>query len=261
MALMGFYAGNQIKTVMEERIESQLKTCAHLTVLTSSISDIQKNIDRLAAASGARITLISNTGEVIGESERPAAEMDIHLNRPEVQEARVKGEGVAKRFSKTLGIDTLYVVVPVKEGTETIGYLRFSRPLVEIKNVAKELNALIFRSSLIVGILSFFIAFLFAKRLVGPIKKMEEFTRRVRQKNLSGTLLVESGDELGSLGNNINEMVEELREKINIANEEKSKIEAAFSSMTNGILILDKEGRIEDFNYAWRRFSTFVFRT
>lgn len=38
-----------------------------------------------------------------------------HFNRPEIQEARLRGKGKSTRFSQSLGVDMLYVAVPIKK--------------------------------------------------------------------------------------------------------------------------------------------------
>jgi two-component system phosphate regulon sensor histidine kinase PhoR len=47
-------------------------------------------------------------------------------------------------------------------------------------------------------------------------------------------------------------MVSELKEKIQFANEEKGKLEAAFASMTDGVLVLDSQEKIEALNDSFK---------
>ncbi len=54
------------------------------------------------------------------------------------------------------------------------------------------------------------------------------------------------------LARNINYLVEELQIQISAANEEKSKVLAAFASMSEGVLVLDIDNRIEAYNRAFR---------
>ncbi|MBT8491359.1 MAG: PAS domain S-box protein, partial [Deltaproteobacteria bacterium] len=128
---------------------------------------------------------------------------------------------------------------------------RLSRPLVEIQTSIRNFNWIIFQSILLLGALSFVIAFIFSSRLVSPIQEMEQFTQKLRDGEISGTLLINSSDEVGRLARNINFMVMELREKVQFANEEKGKLEAAFASMTDGVLVLDYQDRIESLNNAF----------
>ena len=252
MATVVFQVTGQIKTKLMDKIESDLTVYAEMINLTYSREEIESKLANLANLADARITLIDAAGNVFFDSEAPALEMDNHLNRTEVQEARVKGKGSAIRYSHTLGIDTSYVALPMVENTDIRGYVRLARPLYEIRKTVGAFNMLIFQSFALVGVISFIIAFIFSARLVSPIQEMEQFTRKLKDGDISGMLLINSSDEMGRLARNINYIVTELQEKVNFANEEKGKLEAAFSSMTDGVLVLDNQGRIEALNNSFK---------
>jgi len=252
IAVVGFQATGRIKTRLMEKIETDLTAYAGMINLACTKGEIERKVARLSELTDARITYIEATGKVLVDSEAEASEMDNHLNRAEVQEARVKGKGTAIRYSQTLRIDTLYVAVPIMKGSQISGYIRLARPLVEIKKTIQGFNILILQSFLIVVVLSFLIAFIFSSRLVSPIQQMEQYTRKLQAGEIAGTLLIDSSDEMGRLARNINFMVTELKEKVQFATEERGKLEAAFASMTDGVLVLDSQGRIETLNNAFK---------
>jgi two-component system phosphate regulon sensor histidine kinase PhoR len=80
---------------------------------------------------------------------------------------------------------------------------------------------------------------------------MEQYTEMLRNGDDPGTLMIGSGDEMGRLAGNINYMVTELRDRVRYADEEKGKLEAAFASMTDGVLVLDNQDKIEAFNNSF----------
>jgi two-component system phosphate regulon sensor histidine kinase PhoR len=252
MAVVGLMVSGQIKASLKEKIKSDLITYAGMISLSSAKQGAESNLINLAKLSDSRITIIDSEGNVLSDSEGMSSEMDNHLNRTEIQEARIKGSGTAIRYSYTLGIDTLYVAVPIIEGSEIKGYVRLSRSLSEIKKAVSAFNVIIFRSFAFVAVISFFIAFAFSSRLTSPIQEMEQFTRKLRNGDISGSLLIGSKDEMGRLARNINYMVTELKDKVKLANEEKGKLEAAFASITDGVIIVDNRGRIETFNDAFK---------
>ena len=59
--------------------------------------------------------------------------MESHLNRPEIQEARVKGKGSAIRFSESLDVDMIYVAIPIHKGLQGGGYVRLARPFYHVR--------------------------------------------------------------------------------------------------------------------------------
>ncbi len=247
VSVVSILVGHEVKRSSTKGVEEELTAYARIIDFSMG-KDIGAKVERLASASRSRVTLIDAVGNVTVDSERAVAGMENHLNRPEIQEARVKGRGSAVRFSSTVGVDMLYVAVPVEEG----GYVRLARPLYEVKQSIDSIYRSFFTALLLVIPLSLLVAFVFSYRLTTPIKSMEEFTEKLRRGDVSGSLLVKTTDEVKQLADNINYLVVELQEKIRVADEERGKLVAAFASMTEGVLILDGEGRIEVFNRAFR---------
>ncbi|HYA14740.1 MAG TPA: histidine kinase dimerization/phospho-acceptor domain-containing protein, partial [Syntrophales bacterium] len=251
VVVMGLMFARQVKGKLIEEIKIDLIGNARIIAFLSK-SEIERRLSSLADISCSRVTLVGATGWVLADSEKNVAEMDNHLNRPEIQEARIKGQGDAIRYSHTLGVDMLYIAFPIKEGTELKGYIRLARPLFEVKKSLDQLYNQVYKIILVAIMSSLLIALLFSKKLVSPILKTESFTRKICNGELPGTLLMESNDEIGRLAKNINCMVLEHQEKIRSAQEEKSKLESAFASMTEGVLVLNSQNRIEFLNKGLR---------
>ena len=81
----------------------------------------------LEQAAGGRITVVRRDGRVALDSEANAAEMENHAMRPEVQRALAGETGSEIRRSATVGVEFLYVAVPVQDGA-----MRIAVPLSEI---------------------------------------------------------------------------------------------------------------------------------
>lgn len=121
-----------------------------------------------------RITIVNADGQVLFDSDANKADMDNHMNRPEIQEAFKSGEGSGARQSETLSKNLFYYAVRLENGT----VLRISRHgdsfVAMLRNLlppAAAVFVLLFVFS--VGLASYF-----TRSLVEPIEKMAE--------NLSG---------------------------------------------------------------------------
>ena len=116
----------EINEEIAARLVAQARLAADLLSHTPlSVSELDAEADRLGALTGTRVTLIAPDGQVVGDSsETPegVAAMDNHAQRPEVVAARASGLGRARRHSDTLGIDMLYVAVPVQH--PPLGFVR-----------------------------------------------------------------------------------------------------------------------------------------
>jgi len=242
--LLDVFMRDEVKNVLTSQIETELLSYTKLIEMNSS-GQISENLKQIARISNSRITLVDAQGKVLADSEKDIAKLENHFNRPELQEARLRGTGKSVRFSDSIRIDMLYIAVAVKDGQKVTGYIRLARPLHDVQNAIDKVYKYILLSLFIVAIISLIIALFFSYRLSKPIKAMEKFTEKLRQGEPVGRIILDTSDETKTLADNINYLVEELRSKIRIANEEKSKLMTAFTNMNEGVLIANEQDLIE----------------
>jgi len=240
---------DEIKKVMTDKIETELLNYAELIDLNPA-QRISDQLQQIARISNSRVTLVDAQGRVLADSEKDITTMENHFSRPELQEARLKGKGKSIRFSQTIGVDMLYVAIPTKSQSQITGYVRLARPLHDVQSMIEKVYQSVFLAMMIVAVVALFVALFFSYRLAAPIRALERFTERLRQGHPVGTIFLETSDETEKLADNINYLVEELQTQIRLANEEKSKLMTAFTSMTEGVLILNAEDKIEFINDA-----------
>jgi len=242
--LLDLFLREEVEKNLTSQIETEMMSYAKIIDL-SPREKVTEQIGEMANISNCRVTLIDARGKVFADSEKDVTQMENHSNRPEVQEARLKGSGISVRFSSSLNIDMLYVAVTIRNGEKINGYVRLARPLHDVQKVIQKMYESILGASAIAVIVSLLIALFISYRLAEPIRAMERFTEKLRQGEPVGAILLNTADETKKLADNINFLVEELKDKIRIANEEKSKLMTALTSMTEGVLIINAQGLIE----------------
>ncbi len=171
---------DEIKKVMTSKIEAELLSYAELINLNSA-QKISEQFRQIARITGSRVTLVDAQGKVLADSEKDVATMENHFNRPELQEARLRGKGKSIRFSQSIGVDMLYVAIPIKSKAQITGYIRLACPLIDVQNAIEKVYQSIFLAMMIVAIIALIIALIFSYRLAAPIRSMEKFTERLRQ--------------------------------------------------------------------------------
>lgn len=247
VAIAGFVIESQIKTGLTRWIKDDLIAQAQIMALMPQM-EIGRQTQLLAERSRARLTLIDAEGRVIADSDGRLSTADNRLNRTEIQEARLKGQGTAIRYSQTLKADTLYVALPLYEGAHISGYLRLSRSMLAVAESVNQIRHSVLEVLLLILLFSMLLALVFSAKMASPIQEIEAFTDKIRKGDVSGMVMIESGDEIGKIAKNINEMVAELQEKIRQANDEKWKLRAAFAGMVEGVMVLDSRNRVENLN-------------
>ena len=168
--------------ILKEQVFGDLKAYAHVIELL--------NIDDLAAGiekdpynpidDDLRITLIGAEGEVLYESLLNKDEMDNHNERPEIIEAREKGEGEAIRYSATSGTHTFYYAERLQNGN----VLRIGRDSVSVNRIMVNTLVIVLVIALCILIVCMGISHYLTKKLVEPIEKLATNIMLVDENNV-----------------------------------------------------------------------------
>lgn len=210
------------------RMVSELSTQAHqaeFVVRTLSVRDTSgySHLQQYAQAANIRLTLIDHAGMVVFESELPPSrlgEVENHMHRPEVQEARRIGIGSDVRKSTTLDVDLLYLAekieipFPNPSGLGDTEILRVAIPLTNVNEVMSDIRSKIMGASAIMLGIIFFLALLVSKRISSPIEEMVRIAEAIQSGDLQKRIPVRSNDEFGKLSVTLNSMVDTLNSDI-----------------------------------------------
>lgn len=168
--------------ILKEQVLGDLKAYAHVIELL--------NIDDLAAGiekdpynpidDDLRITLIGTDGEVLYESLLNKDEMDNHYKRPEIIEAREKGEGEAVRYSATSGTHTFYYAERLQNGN----VLRIGRDSVSVNRIMVNTLVIVLVIALCILFVCMGISHYLTKKLVEPIEKLATNIMLVDENNV-----------------------------------------------------------------------------
>lgn len=201
----------------------------------------------------ARVTIIGADGTVLGESDEDRTQMDNHLNRPEVQQALVSGEGNSIRFSRTLATDMLYAAVPVIEGGETLAVARVALPLQQIESNIGRLQGAILTATLVASVAAIVVAIVIASRTTRSIHRLKQVATRMADGDLDARLYQAPRDDLGDLTRAFNYMGDQLRDQVQDLADERGRLAAVLENMADGVLITDDMGRVSLINPAAAR--------
>jgi two-component system phosphate regulon sensor histidine kinase PhoR len=165
----------------------------------------QARIRKLAQAAQARLTVVASDGRVIADSEAEPANMENHLNRPELQEAFQGRVGSVTRSSRTIGIDFLYVAIPMEPGPHPRSALRLAMPLRMVNEDIRAIRARILQSVALAFLPAVLIAGILARRLSGRLSDVIAYAGELANGNFQARLPSDTRGELGVLSQKLNE--------------------------------------------------------
>jgi two-component system phosphate regulon sensor histidine kinase PhoR len=164
IAVLDFFLTPKIIDIMTKNIEDDMFGIARIITLIPK-ENVANKVPEIAKQLNIRVTLIDSDGRVISDSQTEAKQMENHLNRPEIQQARTEGRGKASRFSATLQESMLYVALPIKENSDIKGYIRLARPLIEVRKSLDQLYQAIYLTLYIIAIPSILLALIFSRTI------------------------------------------------------------------------------------------------
>jgi two-component system phosphate regulon sensor histidine kinase PhoR len=231
---------------------------AQAALLTASLAQAREAslaewARQAAARTHTRVTVISRDGAVLADSEHDSTSMDNHAGRPEIRVALAGRTGTSVRHSATLDVDLCYFAVPAATAGNTPVILRLALPLERVATSIAEIRWIIFRASLVAGLVALIVALLVSRRFTKRIHQIQAFAGELVKADYSGTLSVESDDELGSVARSLRSMADQFRETMQKLSNEAARRNAILSSMVEGVLAVDQDLRITFCNESFTR--------
>lgn len=208
---------------------------------------------RLGKEIQTRITVIDTGGVALADSEKDAALMENHQNRPEIIEALEGKIGRSLRFSATLKEEMLYVAMPIKTNKKILGVLRVSLFLSNINNLLGDLERKILHIALIMVVISLLGAIAFSKNLSIPIRKLADGARKVASGDFDVKIFLRNRDELKELADSFNYMTEKVKTLFADSSFQKEAMNSIISSIQESLVVLDKNGGIVLCNESFKK--------
>lgn len=265
VVIMGAFFIWFLNYIYMQTLQNNLLTQARLTSALigemferqASPTEIDNLSKKLGSELGLRLTLISIDGLVLADSAENPEAMENHLSRPEIIDALNRGKGIASRYSSTVNEDMYYLAIPLVPETGDAGsgavpplIIRVALPLSSINNAVFNLKIFIIGALIFSSLLALGAAVILSQRITGPIRKIRSAAQAIAAGDYSPELKIENPDELMDLAEKINDMGFNLKLRMDQVLGEKNKLEKVISSMSSGIILTDRELRIELINPA-----------
>ncbi len=245
-----FYLDNNLKNYTYKRIRTDLNH--EVSLIKSYLEQIQgpvdfdKIADQLGHDISARVTIISSDGVVQGDSMFDGEALhglENHLSRPEVQDALMNKRGESRRYSHSTKEDMLYVAVPFGP-TENSNIIRLSLPLADIAHISDHLKKFLWLGLWLSFLFALLISHLASRMITRPIARISSIAQAIAGGDFSQKISLWQDDEINDLAKAINFMSEHIRTRIEEVTTAKSRLEAVFLSMIEGVMVVNSEGKI-----------------
>ncbi len=188
----------------------------------------------LERKNGIRLTLVGSDGMVIYDTDADAGTMENHSDREEIREAMETGAGESFRYSATLTEKTIYRTQRLSTGS----VLRISVSKKTVLSLIAGITPWFVLASVVAFLLSWILAKQLSRRIITPLNRI----------NLERPLENDAYDELSPLLSRIQKQHEQIDEQLLQLKQKTDEFEYITSNMKEGLILLDKSGKILSIN-------------
>ena len=257
LTAVGWYSLSSLREFHYDRISVDLEVRARLVerlvsenLSTQNIPSLDALSKELGKSASMRVTLIDPSGQILGDSHEDPARMDNHAGRPEIKEALSGKTGLSIRYSYTLKEKLIYLAIPVFQNGKIIGVVRTSIPITFVDNVLRSMEIKIGWAGLAVALLAAFISLVVSRRISRPLESMKRAADEFAQGDLTRKISATGSFEIAGLAEALNQMAQQLDERIRSLTEERNEREAILFSMIEGVFAVDAAERFISMNQA-----------
>lgn len=261
LLLFTIFIIGEVKNHDKSLTEKRLLTTARLLqevlktpVIKGEDKDIQSFVSDLGEKNGIRITLIDKSGVVIADSEKDPKVMENHAGRPEVAAAISNDLGKSTRYSTTVKKDMFYVAVPLKDETGNIeAVIRTALPLSLLEITFSSIRSKIIYLSLVLTLLALISSFVLSRAFTRSLEKIINASEEIAKGNFNVDIpLTDKKGEVAKLSLALRRMTEKLKELFAQLSLEKSRLEVVLSNMSEGVMVVGRDGKAILMNRALR---------
>ncbi len=255
------YLNHTLRNNLDTEIRENLFNETRLVKVMSSkeIADLDRDAPALAWTVGkeikARVSIIRGDGKVAGDSELTDTELlklENHASRPEFIQAIENGQGVATRFSATLGTNMIYTALPFHTTSGQPGVIRLALPLSRVDAAMTSLGTILGASLLLAVICSLLLSYILSFITSRPLRSMAAAATRIGKGEFGSRIPISSSDEIGELAEVLNEMAEKTESQLERISAEKNRLDTILRGMGEGVIVTNDAGIVTLANPAFR---------
>ncbi|ABM02679.1 PAS/PAC sensor signal transduction histidine kinase [Psychromonas ingrahamii 37] len=214
----------------------------------ASLAALNQKIVALGKKTQSRLTLITENGRVLADSQKAPQSMDNHANRPEIIAARQQHIVPTTRFSDTLQKNMIYLALPIIIEQKVQGFVRVSLPITIIDNKLSQLRFALALSAFISALVALILGYYFVERFSAPLRKITAVAEAISKGDYSKRIITHQKDEIGLLANSFNLMAQSAEKRLDQIETERNRLAIIFAGMVEGVIYINEHLQIIHMN-------------
>ncbi|MBS3989799.1 MAG: HAMP domain-containing protein [Dethiobacter sp.] len=194
------------------------------------------------------IMVLDSFGRLISSSRTEAGLQGQRIIQEEITRALTGSRSGEIRLNPETRERVKHLALPVRSGEKTMGVVYLSGSLEPLYATLREIQLIFLTGAVLVIGVTVLLGFFLARSITGPIQEVTAKAAQIAHGDFSQKIDVRSHDEIGRLGEMFNYLSLQLDATLQEMSSEKGKMAAILSHMTDGIVALDREGKVVHLN-------------
>ncbi len=251
---VGFYSSRVLRRdyirSTEDKLASLLNMAKARPPRLDDPAELQAWVEWMGS-SGARVTVVDNTGRVLADSQSDSETTENLSTRPDIQQAFASGEGQSASHSATQGRDLVYRAARSEQPGGSPVVIRAALPVAQIDASLSELRRRIYFASFVSLLLGGLISLIYFQGFAARVERLKDFSRRVAEGDFRPLPTERPRDELADLAGALNETAAWMDRTIQSLSGERNRSSAILRSMVEGVAVIDAQERLVFCNRAF----------
>jgi len=261
MEFMGIFVTQNIRDYYLGSFEDSLRSQAGLLSWSAEPyltgeevgDDLQDMVKTFADSNESfeTVAILDAMGRTVLEVTRSGEVGENYAYREEVILALSEGEAMTDGEENT--VPYKYYATTIEKDGEVLGVLYLKAGMRETYTILSNIRRILLSGTGAAILMTLILAFFMARTITRPIRKVTEKTESLAKGEYGEMIEVKSHDEIGQLTDTFNYLSRRLRETLTEIENEKSKMEAIFNYMNDGVLAFNLTGDLILLNRAAAR--------
>jgi PAS domain S-box-containing protein len=234
--------GDKIAHVMSDLLQSEItpRDIQHVSLLLDGLIN-------------ARVIITDTKGEIIASSMNQMNHWNGRVSLEEIAESLQGKIWVYRNYDHEHESKMFNITIPIFTDNVVTGVVIIHAPYETTNQTIIRVMGQFLIAAMLAIVLTSILGYVMSKRVSRPLQEMNRIARSMAKGDFHVRAEVPYDDEVGQLADSINHLAGELDHTINELVKEKSKFEAVFRSMAEGVLVIDPRGAVLLANHQMER--------
>jgi PAS domain S-box-containing protein len=237
-----FYDAREVELIKKgEKIAHVMSDLLQSSITQRDVQHVSMLLDGLI---NARVIITDTTGTIIASSMNEMNHWNGRVKVEDIAESLQGETKVYRQYDDKYKAKMFNITIPVFADQVVTGVVLIHAPYETINQTILRVMGQFLIAAMLAIVLTTILGYVMSKRVSRPLQEMNRIARSMSKGNFNVRMNIPFEDEVGQLANSINHLAGELDQTINELVKEKSKFEAVFRSMAEGVLVVDCRGAV-----------------